>query len=49
MERAKVYHSLVCRHKIRLAIRYISERDKGKVYFPYDTDEKSGDLVIDVL
>ena len=49
LERAKVYHSLVCLHKIWSAIRYVSERDKGKVYFPYDTDEKCGDLVIDVL
>ena len=48
-ERAKVFHSLVVRHKLRAAIRYISDRDKGRVYYPNNMDEKSGDLVIAVL
>ena len=45
----KVFHSLVVCHKLCAAIRYISERDKGRVYYPQDTDDKSGDLFINVL
>ena len=48
-ERAKVFSSLICRGKIRAAIRYACEREKEGVLMPEDTDEKSGDLLFDTL
>ena len=48
-EIAKVFHSHVIRHIIRVAVCLISERNKGRVYLPHEADENSGDLVIDVL
>ena len=48
-ELAKVFHSLVIRHKIRAAVQFISERYKVQVYMPHGIDEKSGENVIDFL
>ena len=48
-ERAKVFSSLVCRGKVRAAIRYACERDKDGVLMPGDTDAKSGSLVSETL
>ena len=48
-ERAKIFSSLICRGKLRAAIRYASEREKGGILMPGDVDEKSGDLVSGVL
>ena len=35
---------MICRRKIRAAIRYISERGKYGILIPGETDEKTGDL-----
>ena len=48
-ERAKVFNSLICRGKVRAAIRYISEREKGGVFLPGDTDDKTGEEITAVL
>ena len=48
-KQAKVFHSLIIHHKTLAAVRFISEREKGRVYIPYDVNEKSGYHVIDVL
>ena len=48
-ELAKFFHSLVIRHKIHVAIRFIRERDKGWVYMPHDIDEKSSNNGIDFI
>ena len=41
-ERAKVFTSLVCRVKIRNAIRHSCKRDKGGLIMPDDVDDKNG-------
>ena len=46
IERAKVFTSLVCRGKIRNAMR---QRDKGGLLMPDDIDEKSGEQASDVI
>ena len=48
-EIAKVLTSLVCRGKIRSAIRHACERDKGGVLMPGDTERKTGDIASDTL
>ena len=40
-ERAKVFSTMLCRGKISAAVRYISEREKGRVLLPSDIDENS--------
>ena len=40
---------MMCRGKISAAVRYISEKEKGRVLLPSDIDEKSGDEVSEVL
>ena len=44
-KRAKFFSRMICRGKIRAAIRYVSEREKGGILMPGDTDEKTGDLI----
>ena len=48
-EWTKVFSSLVCRGKIRAAIRYACKRDKGRVLMPGDTVSKSSSLVLEAL
>ena len=40
---------MMCRGKISAAVRYISEKEKGRVLLPSDIDEKSGDEASEVL
>ena len=47
--RAQTYHSLVLRGKLRLAVRWITERETGGVLQPGDRCEKRGDWVLEVL
>ena len=47
--RAKVFSRMVCRGKIRAAICYISEREKGGILMLGDTDKKTGDLIKETL
>ena len=47
--RAQTYHSLVLRGKLRLAVRWITERDTDRVLQPGDRCEKTGDRVLEVL
>ena len=48
-EREKMFSSLICRDKIRAAIRYTSEREKDGILIPGDVDVKTGDLVSEIL
>ena len=48
-ERAKVFNSLLCRGNVRAAIRYISEREKGGIFLPGNTDDKTGEEITVVL
>ena len=48
-ERDKVFSCMISRGKIRAAIRYVSEREKGGILMPGDTDEKTGDLIKETL
>ena len=48
-DRAKVFSTMMCRGKISAAVRYISEKEKGRVLLPSDIDEKSGDGASEVL
>ena len=48
-ERDKVFSRMISRGKIRAAIRYISEREKGGILMPGDTNEKTGDLIKETL
>ena len=47
--RAKTFHSLVLREKLRTAVRWITEREKGGVILPEDNCTKTGDRVMEVL
>ena len=47
--RAQTYHSLVLRGKLRLAVRWITERETGGVLQPGDRCDKTGDWVSEVL
>ena len=40
-ERAKVFSTMLCRGEISVAVRYISEREKGRVLLPSDIDKNS--------
>ena len=48
-ERAKIFSTLICRGKMRAAIRYASEREKGGILMPGDVNEMTGDLVSETL
>jgi hypothetical protein len=48
-QRTKTFHQKVLRGNIRGAVRYLTEREKGGILYPDDTDEKSGTSVISVL
>jgi hypothetical protein len=48
-QRAKIYNSKMLRGDIRGAVRYLTERDQGGILFPDNTDEKSGDTVLETL
>ena len=48
-ERDKVFSRMICRGKIRAAIRYVSGREKGGILMPGDTDEKTSDLIKETL
>ena len=48
-ERAKIFSALICRGKMRAAIRYAGEREKGGILMPGDVGEKTGDLVSEIL
>ena len=47
--RAKTYHSLVLRGKLRTAVRWITERETGGVLQPAKLCTKTGERVMEVL
>ena len=46
---ANVYTKLVLEGKLRAAVRYVTDREGGGLLQPTDTDEKSGEPIVDVL
>lgn len=48
-ERAKIFASLLTRGKIKEAMRFAREREKGGVLLPDDIEEKSGSFAKDAL
>jgi hypothetical protein len=48
-QRAKTYARLVLQGKLRAAVRWLTEREKGGVLLPSDLDSKTNEPVIDVL
>ena len=48
-QRAKVYARLVLQGKLRAAVCWITEREKGGILLPDEKDEKTGDTVLEVL
>jgi hypothetical protein len=48
-QRAKTYNRLILQGKLRAAVRWLTEREKGGVLLPGDTDEKTGETIFDVL
>lgn len=44
-EKVKVFSSLICRGKIRAAVRYVCDREIGGISIPGDIDEKIGERV----
>ena len=48
-QRAKIFHRKILRGDMRGTVRYLTEREKGGILMPIDTDEKSGDSVEAVL
>jgi hypothetical protein len=48
-QRAKTYARLVLQGKLRAAVRWLTEREKGGVLLPDDLDSKTNEPVIDVL
>jgi hypothetical protein len=48
-QRAKTFARLVLQGKLRTAVRWVTDREKGGVLFPDDLDKKTGDRVIDAL
>ena len=46
---AKTYHSLVLLGKLRTAMRWRTEREKGGVLLPEDKCTKTGESVMEVL
>ena len=47
--RAKTYHSLVLRRKLRTAVRWITEQEKWGVLLPKDKYMNTGERVMEVL
>ena len=47
--RAKTFHGLVLRGKLRTAVRWITEQEKGGVLQPEVHCTKTGDRVLEVL
>ena len=47
--RAKIYHSLVIRGKLRSSFHWITKREKGRVFHPEYMYPKTGQLVLEVL
>ena len=47
--RAKTFHGLVLRGKLRTVVRWITEREKGGVLQPEGKYTKTGDRVLEVL
>ena len=47
--RAKTFHGLVLRGKLRTAVRWITEREKGGVLLPEEQFTKTGERVLEVL
>jgi hypothetical protein len=48
-QRAKIFNSKMLQGDICGAVRYLTERDQGGILFPNETDEKSGDTVLETL
>jgi hypothetical protein len=48
-QRAKKFARLVLQDKLRSAVRWLTEREKGGVLLPGNVDEKSRERVIDIL
>ena len=48
-QRARIFHRKMLRGDVRGAVRYLTDRGKGGILMPADTDEKSGDSVETVL
>ena len=46
---AKTYHSLVLCGKLRTAVRWITEWEKGGVLLPEETCTKTGERVMEVM
>ena len=47
--RSQTYHNLVLCGKLRLAVRWITERETGGVLQPGERCDKTGDRVLEVL
>ena len=47
--RAKTFHGLVLRGKVRTAVRWVTEREKGGVLLPEEQRTKTGGRVLEVL
>ena len=47
--RAKTYHSLILIEKLRMAVKWITKQDTGRVLHPAEHCTKTGDRVIEVL
>ena len=45
----QTYHSLVIRGKLRTEVRWITERETGRVLQPGDRCKKTGDRLMEVL
>ena len=48
-EKVNAFSCLICRRKIREALRYICERESDEIMLPGDVDLKTGDLVNETL
>ena len=46
---ANIYHSLVLRDKLRSAVRWIKDREKGGVFHPGEICSKTGQNILEVL
>ena len=47
--RAKTFHGLVLRGKLRTAVRWITEREKGGVLLPEEQCTKTGKRVLEMI
>ena len=48
-QRAKIFHMKMLQGDVREAVRYLTDRSKGGVRLPNNTDKKTGDSVVQVL